>query len=271
MTASLRLQLDGGVAVLTLAEPATRNALSEAMLQALADALARIEADACARCVVIAAEGPAFCAGHDLKAFQAHRGERDYYAGIFTRCAEVMTRIVRLPQPVIAAVEGVATAAGCQLVAACDLAVAGAAARFATPGVNIGLFCSTPAVALTRAVGPKAAMRMLLTGEMIDAATALSMGLVSMVTSEGDALDKAMTWARSIAEKPAHVVQEGKAAVRAQRDLDLDQAYALASGVMIEHMLDPASGEGIAAFLQKRKPDWRQALKACAADPSGPG
>jgi enoyl-CoA hydratase/carnithine racemase len=256
MTDPLRLHVDSGVAVLTLAEPASRNALSEAMLAALTDALDRIEADAAVRCLVIAAEGPAFCAGHDLKAFQAHRGQRDYYAGIFTRCAEVMTRIVRLPQPVIAAVEGVATAAGCQLVAACDMAVAGSAARFATPGVNIGLFCTTPAVALTRTVGPKAAMRMLLTGEMIDADTALRIGLVSDVTEAGGALDKALAWAGAIAAKPAHVVQEGKAAVRAQRGLELDEAYALASGVMVDHMLDPASGEGISAFLQKRRPNW---------------
>ena len=257
MTDPLRLHVEGGVAALTLAEPASRNALSEAMLAALAEALDRIEADAAVRCLVIAAEGPAFCAGHDLKAFQAHRGRRDYYADIFARCAEVTTRIVRLPQPVIAAVEGVATAAGCQLVAACDRAVAGSAARFATPGVNIGLFCTTPAVALTRAVGPKAAMRMLLSGEMIDAETALRIGLLSDVTEAGRALDKAMALARAIAAKPAHVVQEGKAAVRAQRRLDLDEAYVLASGVMVEHMLDPASGEGISAFLEKRAPNWR--------------
>jgi enoyl-CoA hydratase/carnithine racemase len=257
MSDPLRLHIDGGVAVLTLAEPATRNALSEPMLKALGEALARIEADAAVRCVVIVAEGPAFCAGHDLKAFQAHRGERDYYAEIFTRCAEVMTRIVRLPQPVIAAIEGVATAAGCQLVAACDMAVAGSGARFATPGVNIGLFCTTPAVALTRTVGPKAAMRMLMTGEMIDAETALRIGLVSETVEAGGALDKAMGWARAIAAKPAHVVQEGKAAVRAQLGLELDEAYALTSGVMVEHMLDPASGEGVSAFLEKRSPEGR--------------
>jgi enoyl-CoA hydratase/carnithine racemase len=253
---TLRLESADGVATLTLASPATRNALSEALLDALDSALNQIAANPDVRALIIAAEGPAFCAGHDLKAFQAHRGDGAYFADVFARCARVMTRIVELPQPVVAAVEGVATAAGCQLVASCDLAIAGVNARFATPGVDIGLFCTTPAVALTRAIGPKAAMQMLLLGEMIDAETALRFGLVNRVVEAGGALDQATVWARTIAAKPASVVREGKAAVRRQRALELDDAYRLASGVMVEHMLAPASGEGISAFLEKRPPRW---------------
>lgn len=256
----LRRQDAEGVALLTLARPAARNSLSDAMLDALTQALAAIAADASVRAVVIAAEGPAFSAGHDLKAIQAHRGDADggraYFDDVLARCAAVMTAIVRLPQPVIAAVEGVATAAGCQLVASCDLAVAGEASRFCTPGVNIGLFCSTPMVALSRNLAPKRAMEMLLLGEMIDARTALDFGLVNRVVPAGEARAAALALAGSIAAKSAPTVAVGKRAFYAQSELSLDEAYALAIGVMTDNMLARDAEEGIGAFLEKRPPSW---------------
>jgi enoyl-CoA hydratase/carnithine racemase len=256
----LRRQDAEGVALLTLARPAARNSLSDAMLDALTQALAAIAADASVRAVVIAAEGPAFSAGHDLKAIQAHRGDADggraYFDDVLARCAAVMTAIVRLPQPVIAAVEGVATAAGCQLAASCDLAVAGAEARFCTPGVNIGLFCSTPMVALSRNIAPKRAMEMLLLGEMIDAATAREFGLVNRVVAAGGALAAAQGLARAIAGKSAPTVALGKRAFYAQAELDLDAAYALARRVMVDNMLAADAAEGVDAFLGKRPPRW---------------
>ncbi len=249
-----------GVARLTLARAATRNSLSDEMLDALAAALSAIEQDRSVRAVVIAAEGPAFSAGHDLKAIQAHRGDADrgraYFDDVLARCAAVMTSIVRLPQPVIAAVEGVATAAGCQLVASCDLAVAGEAARFCTPGVNIGLFCSTPMVALSRNLSPKRAMEMLLLGEMIDAKTALEFGLVNRLVPAGGALEAAMGLAQGVAGKSAATVMVGKRAFYAQAELGLDEAYALARRVMVDNMLARDAEEGIGAFLDKRPPRW---------------
>jgi enoyl-CoA hydratase/carnithine racemase len=249
-----------GIARLTLAHPATRNSLSDEMLDALGETLAAIEADRSVRAVVLDAEGPAFSAGHDLKAIQAHRNDTDrgraYFDDVLARCAAVMTKIVRLSQPVIAAVEGVATAAGCQLVASCDLAVAGAQARFCTPGVNIGLFCSTPMVALSRNVAPKQAMEMLLLGEMIDAPTARDFGLVNRVVAAGGALEAAMVLARNIAGKSAATVAVGKRAFYAQAELGLDDAYALARQVMVENMLAHDDAEGIDAFLAKRPPQW---------------
>jgi enoyl-CoA hydratase/carnithine racemase len=256
----LKREDQAGVACLTLDRAASRNSLSDEMLEGLAQTLAAIEADTAVRAVVITAEGPAFSAGHDLKAIQAHRNDPDrgraYFDDVLGRCAAVMTAIVRLPQPVIAAVEGVATAAGCQLVASCDLAVAGEKARFCTPGVNIGLFCSTPMVALSRNLAPKRAMEMLLLGEMIDARTAFDYGLVNRLAAAGGALEAAMELARSIAGKSAATVAVGKRAFYAQNELGLDEAYALARRVMVENMLARDADEGIGAFLDKRPPQW---------------
>jgi len=261
MTSPLRLESAEGVATLTLDRPERRNSLSLEMLEALEAALASLDADRDVRAVVIAAEGPAFSAGHDLRELQAHRNDADqgraFYQRTLELCARVMIGVVRLRQPVIAAVEGVATAAGCQLVASCDLAVAGAQARFATPGVNIGLFCSTPAVALSRNVAAKPAMEMLLTGEMVDAEAARAMGLINRVAETGSALAAARALAAQIAARPERVIALGKAAFHRQRGLDLDAAYADATGVMLENMLADEATEGFAAFLDKRPPVWR--------------
>lgn len=248
------------VAVLTLAEAPARNSLSDAMLAALDDALAAIEADAGIRAVVLAADGPVFCAGHNLKEMQAHRSDPDggqaWVEDLMARCSAVMTRVVRLPTPVIAAVEGLATAAGCQLVASCDLAVAGADARFCTPGVNLGLFCSTPMVALSRTVAAKHAMEMLLTGEPIDAERAERIGLVNRVTPNGEALAAATALARRVASRSAEAIAFGKAAFHAQAGLPLEAAYACAGAVMARNFVAPDAEEGIAAFLEKRAPSW---------------
>lgn len=249
-----------GVAILTLARPAQRNSLSEATMAALSAALADIAADASVRAVVLAAEGPVFSAGHDLKEIQGHRGDADrgraYFEDVLKRCAALMTAIVRLPQPVIAAVEGMATAAGCQLVASCDLAVAGASARFCTPGVNIGLFCHTPMVALSRNVSRKHAMEMLLLGDWTEAEDAARMGLVNRVVEAGGALAAAQALAQRIAAKSQVPVKLGKAAFYAQAEMGLDDAYAYASRVMAKNMLARDADEGISAVLEKRPPVW---------------
>ncbi|MEP9347351.1 enoyl-CoA hydratase [Xanthobacter sp. KR7-225] len=249
-----------GVLTLTLARPQVRNSLSEAMMAALTGALAGIAADTSVRAVVLAAEGPVFSAGHDLKEIQAHRGDADrgraYFADVLARCSALMTAIVRLPQPVVAAVEGMATAAGCQLVASCDLAVAGEKARFCTPGVNIGLFCHTPMVALSRNLGRKHALEMLLLGEWVEAPEALRMGLVNRVVPAGGALAAAQELARRIAAKSMVPVKLGKEAFYAQMEMGLDDAYAYASRVMTENMLARDADEGISAVLQKRDPRW---------------
>lgn len=248
------------VATLTLDRPASRNALSLAVIDALHAALAGIAADDGVRAVVLAAEGPAFSAGHDLREFTTHRADADggagFYAHVMARCATLMQAIAEMPQPVIAAVRGIATAAGCQLVAACDLAVAGRSARFATPGVNIGLFCSTPAVALGRAVPPKAAAEMLLTGAMIDAEEARRIFLVNRVVDDEEVLDAAHALARGIAARSAATVRLGKAGYARQIAQPLDQAYATASAVMVENLLTEDAREGIGAFLGKRHPSW---------------
>jgi enoyl-CoA hydratase/carnithine racemase len=205
--------------------------------------------------VVIGAAGPAFCAGHDLRELRS-RPERAAYQAIFELCSQVMTRVVRLTKPVIARVHGVATAAGCQLVASCDLAVAADTARFATPGVNIGLFCSTPMVALSRAVGRKAAMEMLLTGELIDAARARELGLINRVVPEAE-LDAAVTTlAGQIAAKSPLTLEIGKSAFYRQAEMGLDDAYAYVAEVMTRNMLARDAAEGIDAFLAKRPPVW---------------
>ncbi len=244
-----------GVATLTLNRPAARNALSAALMSALDDALDAIAKDAGVKVVILAANGPAYCAGHDLKEMRANPGRQNYEA-LFTQCSRLMVAITRLSRPVIAKVHATATAAGCQLVATCDLAVTSDNARFATPGVNIGLFCSTPMVALSRAVGRKPAMEMLLTGTAIDAAAALRLGLVNRVVA-ADALDGA-TWdlASAIAAKSPLTVATGKEAFYRQIELDLDAAYAYASEVMTRNMMARDAAEGIDAFLEKRQPQW---------------
>ena len=252
---------DGAVAILTLDHERSRNSLSDAMIAALQAELDAIAADRAVAAVVLAAKGKAFCAGHDLKEMAAHRRDDDrgrgYYTDLFARCARLMLAIVRLPQPVIAAVDGIATAAGCQLVASCDLAVAGSRAAFATPGVNIGLFCSTPMVALSRNLSRKAAMEMLLTGEMVDAQGAQRLGLVNRVAGEGEsALDAALALARLIASKSTLTVKTGKAAFYRQIEMPLEEAYAYASRVMVENMLARDAEEGICAFIDKREPRW---------------
>lgn len=250
----------GPVAILWLNRPAARNALSEAMLDALTGQLDAVGGDHEIRALVVAARGPAFSAGHDLKEMTARRADTDggraYFADILGRCSAMMQRIVRLPQPVIAAVEGVAAAAGCQLVASADLAVAGAEARFNTPGVHIGLFCSTPMVALSRNVAPKHAMEMLLLGEMVSAADAARMGLLNRVVPAGEALDEALRLARIIASKSPHTVKVGKRAFYEQAEMRLSEAYEHASRVMVENMLSRDAAEGIGAFVEKREPVW---------------
>jgi enoyl-CoA hydratase/carnithine racemase len=251
---------DGGIALLRLNRPAARNALSTALLAALAEALDAISRDAAVRAVVLAANGPAFCAGHDLRELTAARAAPDggaaFFADTMARCSAVMQAITALPQPVIAAVRGTATAAGCQLVASCDLAVAGDRATFATPGVAIGLFCSTPAVALIRAVPPKAAMEMLLTGEPIGAEEARRIFLVNRVVPDGEEEAEALRLARSIAARSAATIRIGKRALREQAGLGLAEAYARASAAMVENLLCRDAAEGIGAFLAKRAPVW---------------
>ena len=249
-----------GIATLTLNRPEARNPLSEAMLAALSETLAAVANDRSVRAVVLAAAGPVFSAGHDLKEMSARRADPDrgraYFADVLGRCSGVMQQITALPQPVIAAVEGTATAAGCQLVASCDLAVAGEAARFCTPGVHIGLFCSTPMVALSRNLSAKHAMEMLLLGEMVPAQEAARMGLVNRVVPAGEALDEARRLAAVIASKSAATVKVGKRAFYEQREMGLKTAYDHASAVMVENMLARDAEEGIGAFMEKRQPVW---------------
>ena len=255
MTNVLLRRDQDGVAWLTMNRPAARNALSMALMAAMDAALADIETDPSVRVVVIAGAGPGFCAGHDLREVRADT-RRAAYEALFALCGRLMQRIVALPKPVIARVHGVATAAGCQLVASADLAIAGESARFATPGVGIGLFCSTPMVALTRAVGRKAAMEMLLTGDLLPAERALEIGLVNRVVPD-DALDAAVTaLAARVARGSPAALAMGKRAFQQQADMDLAAAYDFASGVMTENMLAHDAEEGIDAFLEKRPPVW---------------
>lgn len=246
---------EDGIAWLMLNRPAARNALSVALMTELEAALDALADDRAVRVVIIGGAGPAFCAGHDLRELRANPG-RQHYEAVFAQCSRLMTRIVRLSKPVIARVHGVATAAGCQLVASCDLAVAAEAARFATPGVNIGLFCSTPMVALSRAVGRKQAMEMLLTGGMIGAEQARQWGLINRVVPTAQ-LDQAVaTLAREIAGKSPLTLAIGKEAFYRQAELGLDAAYAYASEVMTTNMLARDAAEGVDAFLEKRPPVW---------------
>ena len=247
---------NGGVATLTLSRPDSFNALSEEMLTALKEELGRLANDGSVRCVVIAAEGRAFCAGHDLKQMRANP-DKAYYQELFTRCARVMQAIVELPVPVIARVQGIATAAGCQLVASCDLAVAARSARFAVSGINAGLFCSTPAVALSRNISRKRAMEMLLTGDFIDAETARDWGLVNRVADDDDLDDAVAELTASICAKSAVAVRTGKGMFQRQLQMPLEEAYAFAGEVMACNMMAEDAGEGIDAFIEKRSPQWR--------------
>jgi enoyl-CoA hydratase/carnithine racemase len=249
-----------GVTVLTLNRPASRNSLSLQMLETLENALATIGEDASVRCLVLAAAGPVFSAGHDLREIKAHRADPDHGRGFYDRametCSRVMQAIVALPQPVVAAVQGVATAAGCQLVATCDLAVASDQARFCTPGVDIGLFCSTPAVALARAVPRKAAMEMLMLGDMIPAEEALRIGLVNRVVAPDEVMPVALALAGRIAARSALTVRMGKRGFYRQIDLPLAEAYREAACVMTDNLMARDAAEGIGAFLDKRRPVW---------------
>jgi enoyl-CoA hydratase/carnithine racemase len=246
---------ENGVAWLTLNRPAARNALSLALMEELHAALDAAAVVPDVKVVVLAGAGPAFCAGHDLRELRADPS-RDAYEHVFSRCAALMLRIVRLPKPVIARVHGVATAAGCQLVASCDLEVAAETARFATPGVNIGLFCSTPMVALTRAIGRKAAMEMLLTGEPVPAEEARRLGLVNRVVQEAALDETVQALAAAIAAKSPLALAIGKEAFHRQADMGLEAAYRYAAEVMTGNMLARDAAEGIDAFLTRRTPVW---------------
>ncbi len=259
--APILVDLKGPVAVLTLNMPGTLNALGEQMLLALQTALDELAQNRQVKVVILKSGGDHFCAGHDLKEMTARRGDVDgglgYFKELFALCSQVMTSVVRLPQPVIAQVKGVATAAGCQLVASCDLAVASETARFATPGVNIGLFCSTPMVALSRNVGRKHAMEMLLLGDFISAAKAAEIGLLNKVVPDDELEASVMALADQIVSKSPKAIKIGKEAFYQQMELELDQAYAYAGQVMAENMLQGDAKEGIGAFLAKRaNPQW---------------
>ena len=251
---------DGEIAILVLNRPPAQNSLSEALLDALSAAFGEIAADNSIRAAVLAANGPAFCAGHDLKELTARRddadGGRAYFKYVMTTCSAMMQQIVNLPQPVIAAVQGVASAAGCQLVASCDLALASSAAKFATPGVNIGLFCSTPMVALSRNVARKHAMEMLFTGDMVAAEAAARIGLINRVVTPGDERKAALALAKEIASKSSYVLKIGKQAFYRQAELRLAEAYNYASEVMTENMMARDAEEGICAFIEKREAKW---------------
>lgn len=244
------------VATLTLNRPAARNALSLGMLQALAAELHRAGTDPSVRVVVLAGAGPAFCAGHDLKEMRSANFGRDYSQTLFAECTKVMLGVVGLAKPVIAQVHGVATAAGCQLVASCDLAVAADDARFATPGVNIGLFCSTPMVALSRNVGRKAAMHMLLTGDLMDADTAIRFGLINEVAPAAALGSRTAALAAKLAGKSPLTLAIGKEAFYRQVELPLAEAYAYAAEVMVTNLAKQDAQEGIDAFIAKRSPVW---------------
>ena len=262
MSDILLSDLDGeGILRLTLNDTARRNALSESMLGALGEAFVKTGSNPAVRVVILAANGPAFCAGHDLKEMTAGRADPDrgraYFTKVMAMCSGVMQAIVNCPKPVIAEVTGIATAAGCQLVASCDLAIAADTAQFSTPGVHIGLFCSTPMVALSRNVADKYAMEMLLTGDLTTAARAAEIGLINRAVAAEALRDATMLMARKIAFKSSMTLATGKSAYYAQREMELSDAYVYASGVMVENMLTSDAEEGIGAFIQKRAPKWQ--------------
>ena len=252
----------GAVAQVTLNAPGSLNALSDAMIAALQETFDNIAADDRIRVVVLSANGKAFCAGHDLKEMQAARQSPDggtaAFADLFDRCTRLMLTIQRLPQPVIAQVHGVAVAAGCQLVATCDMAVAGQSARFGVNGVNIGLFCSTPMVALTRAVPPKKAMEMLVTGRLIEAAEAEAVGLITRAVDDTELAEETSTLAATVASKLGAAVAIGKRAFYDQLALDTEAAYQHTGEVMVRNLMQDATEEGIQAFIEKRPPNWTE-------------
>lgn len=261
MSDPILLRHDGdGIATLTLNTPASLNALSDAMIAALTAEFTRLATDSATRVVILRGEGRAFCAGHDLKEMQAARAAPDkgaaHFKSLFDRCAAMMQMIPALPQPVIAQTHGIATAAGCQLAASCDLVTAATGTRFGVNGVNIGLFCSTPMVALTRKVPPAVAFEMLVTGDFLTAERAREVGLVNRVCSPEALADETRALATQIAGKLTAAVKVGKRAFYDQIGLPLDQAYASAGAAMVENTLYRDTAEGIAAFLEKRKPDW---------------
>lgn len=250
----------GAVAKLTLNSPERLNALSDEMLAELTSMLDTLASDASVKAVIIAGSGKAFCAGHDLKQMQAKRGDDDggaaAFKDLFDRCATMMGKIQSLPQPVIAQVHGIATAAGCQLVATCDLAVAAEGTRFGVNGVNIGLFCSTPMVALTRNIGRKAAFEMLTTGRFIETEEAQRLGLINRHVPEDDLADATLELAQTIAGKLGSAVRHGKGAFYAQAEMATQDAYAFTGDVMVRNTADDDTDEGINAFLEKRPPNW---------------
>jgi enoyl-CoA hydratase/carnithine racemase len=252
----------GAIARLTLNAPGNLNALSDAMLAALKAEFDRLAGDRTIRVVTLFGAGKAFCAGHDLREMQAARQAPDkgraYFADLFARCAAVMTAIRDLPQPVIAAPHGIATAAGCQLVASCDMAVAAHGTRFGVNGVNIGLFCSTPMVALSRNIPRKQAFEMLTTGQFIETGRALDLGLINRAVEPANLAVETTALAETVAARLGSAVRIGKRAFYQQLEMGLDAAYAHTGAVMVENMLDRDTNEGINAFLQKRKPDWPQ-------------
>lgn len=261
MTDPILLREDqDGIATLTLNNPGSLNALSDAMLSALKDAFARLSEDRDIRVVILKGAGKAFCAGHDLKEMQAGRAAPDkgraYFADLFARCTEVMQMLPTLPQPVVAEVHGIATAAGCQLVASCDMAVAAEGTRFGVNGVNIGLFCSTPMVALSRNVPRKVAFEMLTTGQFIDAARAAEVGLVNKVVPSQALSAETRALAEIVAKKLTAAVKIGKRAFYDQIEMTRADAYDHAAAVMVENMLWRDTDEGISAFIEKREPDW---------------
>ncbi len=249
-----------GVLQLTMSRPSRRNALSSSAMIELLAALKAAENDESIGCIVLAARGPVFSAGHDLRELGELRAgdgsDQRCCARVFDLCAQLMMAVVRNPKPVLAAVQGLATAAGCQLVASCDLAIAARSAAFATPGVDIGLFCATPSVALSRNVGRKAAMEMLLFGERVSAERARELGLVNRVVEDQDLDTEAVAWAAVVASKPRATVAHGKAAFYRQVEAGLEQAYSEMSRAMVEGLVSDDAGEGIGAFLDKRKPSW---------------
>ena len=254
-------ELENGVMRLILNDEKRRNALSENMLDALHEKIMNSAENSKIRVVIISAKGPVFCAGHDLKEITQARDYKDggiiYFQNLFDKCSEVMKGIVTNPKPVIAEVNGIATAAGCQLVASCDLAIASDASKFATPGVNIGLFCSTPMVALSRNISNKHAMEMLLTGDMVDSKRAEQIGLINFSCAEKVLSDEVNALAKKIASKSSLTLSVGKRAFYQQSEMTLGEAYAHTAKIMVNNMLQKDAKEGISAFLTKRKPQWQ--------------
>jgi enoyl-CoA hydratase/carnithine racemase len=257
----LKDKIDNGILRLTLNNSKHQNTLSDAMMKSLKKELSDVAINESIRVVILAANGPIFCAGHDLKEITEARNNKDlgyaYFEKLFNTCSELMQLIVNNPKPIIAEVNGIATAAGCQLVASCDLAIGSDKAKFATPGVNIGLFCSTPMVALSRNISNKHAMEMLLTGEMIDAKKAKEIGLINNNVSSKNLMQETLKLAKKVASKSSMTLKVGKHAFYAQSSLDLSEAYKYTSKVMLDNILKDDAKEGIDAFINKRDPEWK--------------